>query len=598
MIEQPIRTNRGASLSLRGKLLLFAAALVLVPGVWLAAIAQRSGSESLELVIGRQLAREAGHAAELLAAALRAERETLASFARQDLMREVRVADIDKRVSLALATLRDGSEARVDYWVVDAGGSVVASSDPARIGSATAWPGAAAAEGSHWGPIETRAGGARLAIATPIPDPDAPQRRLGTLVGLLDFEALRAATLRVREDLAAQGIAADVLVWGADGSPIGGANEATAGEAARLAALAEVARAPGDSAPDFRVHDAQDLIIGRASLASDLPDWKLLVVEARAHALAPAHRLSQRLALTMGLALAAALAVATLAARRVVRPLSELTRAIRGLSRGDARSLRVPVRSDDEVGTLASAFNDMASELDRAQRELVEAEKFAFVGELASGVAHEIRTSLGVLGSSAQILARSLPEDAGEQTAELAQMIRAEVTRLGGVVDDLLNLDRARSRAFEAALVSEPVFRAADFVAPQARERGISLERRAARAEAKVRCEPDLIQQAAVNLLVNAVQALASGGRIEVRILEAQDGYGGFEVRDDGPGIPEGLRARVFQPFVTAREGGVGLGLTFVKRVVHEHRGRVDVDSGSGAGTRIRIALPLAEVSR
>src|SRR5262249_6290410 len=175
--------------------------------------------------------------------------------------------------------------------------------------------------------------------------------------------------------------------------------------------------------------------------------------------------------LTMGFALIAALGLATLAARRVVDPLSELTRAIRGLSRGGAGP--VPVRSDDEVGTMAIAFNEMASELDRAQRELVEAEKFAFVGQLAAGVAHEIRTSLGVLGSSAQILGRSLPEQGRGEAGELAGMIHDEVARLGGVVNDLLTLHRARPLELEPTLVSKPMLRAADFVGPRARENGI-----------------------------------------------------------------------------------------------------------------------------
>lgn len=99
-----------------------------------------------------------------------------------------------------------------------------------------------------------------------------------------------------------------------------------------------------------------------------------------------------------------------------------------------------------------------------------------------------------------------------------------------------------------------------------------------------------------MNLLVNAVQALGEGGAIEVSILPAREGYGGFEVRDDGPGIPDAIRERIFQPFVTGRAGGVGLGLTFVKRVVHEHRGRIALDSAPGA-TRVRVEIPLAEAT-
>ncbi len=583
------------ALSLRNKLLLFAALLVLVPGLLLTAIAERSGRDSLERVIGRQLAREAGHTAERLSAVLRTEREALANFADQDLMREIRVADIDKRVSMGLATLRNGSPVRIDYLVVDAERRVVASSDPARLGPLSAglheeWM-APAGEDRVLGPVRPAAGGpAHVVMTASVPDPDAPHRSLGTLVGLFDWEALTAVTENVQRDLASREIAADVLVSGSEGEIIGGARAPGAGDPAHAssAALGTPLREP-----DYVVDLEAGLIIGRASLAPDLPPWKLLVVEPREHALAPARQLSRRLALLMGLAVAAALALATLSARRVVRPLTELTHAIRSMSRGEASPRQVPVRTEDEVGTLALAFNDMASELDDTQRELVEAEKFAFVGELAAGIAHEIRTSLGVLGSSAQMLERALGTDDVE-AGEMAQMIHAEVGRLGGVVDDLLTLDRKRPLAPEPVPVSQPVFRALEFVAPQAQERGIRLEREQAGREPDVLCEPELVQQVAVNLLVNAMQALGTGGQVRVRILDAEGGLGGFEVRDDGPGIPEELRERIFQPFVTARQGGVGLGLTFVKRVVHEHRGSITVDSEPGAGTRIEVRLPTA----
>jgi signal transduction histidine kinase len=574
----------------------FAAALVLVPGVLLVWIAERSSRESLQRVIGRQLAREAGHTADRLASVIRAERATLASFARQDLMREVRVADIDKRVSMALETLRGGSSLRAAYLVVDPGGRAVAASDPRLIGELPGWADASwrSREERMLGPeFPPEPGGPRLVMTTPIPDPDETRRVLGTLVGLLDWEEILSVTRTVRRDLVAQGIAADVLVCRSDGTVIGGARSSAADDPARREGLAVSARGAPASGPDYTVHAGAGLIVGRATLAPELANWRVLVVELRTHALAPARQLSRRLVLTMGLALAAALALAALAAGRVIRPLSELTRAIRGLARGDARPRRVPVRSEDEVGALASAFNQMASDLDRAQRDLVEAEKFAFVGELASGVAHQVRTSLGVLGTSAQILGRSLPGGTKGSAGELAQMIGEEVHRLGRVVDDLLTLDRGRPLRLETVPLSQPVFRAADFVGPEAHAKGVRIERTSTASEPAVPCEPDLIYQVAVNLLVNSIQALGRGGRIEVRILEGKDGRGGFEIRDDGPGIPSELRERIFQPFVTARPGGVGLGLTFAKRVVHDHRGRIEVESQPGAGACFRIVLPL-----
>jgi len=569
---------------------------VLVPGIVLALIAERSGSASLERVIGGRLAREAGHTADRLSAVLRGERETLASFAQQDLMREIRVGDIDKRISVALATLREGGDARLGYLVLAGDGEPVAASDPALMVSPH-WARKLAGEGRGAvrvsGP-RSLAGlaGPALVLFTAIPDPDDRTRKLGTLAGVFDWKRLTAVTANVRVDLAAEGTIADVLITGADGSVIGGSR--TPG-GVPLRASDVVAGGRRADRPGFDVDPGADLIIGHAALSGDLPEWTLLVVGSRTNALAPARRLRQRLVMAMGLALVAALVVAAVGVRRVIQPLTELTRAIRGFPGGDAAARQVPVRSDDEVGTLASAFNDMASELDEAQRHLVEAEKFAFVGELAAGVAHEIRTALGVLGSSAQMLQKSLPVEASPQAAELAGMIRAEVGRLSHVVDDLLTLGRDRPLDLEPARPGELLARAIAFVEPQARERGVCLRGPQTAADAPILCDPELMQQVAVNLLVNAIQALPPGGHVDARVLEPAGALGGFEVLDDGPGVAPEIQERIFQPFVTARPEGVGLGLTFVKRVVNDHRGAVSLVSQPGRGTRATVRIPLAE---
>jgi signal transduction histidine kinase len=193
------------------------------------------------------------------------------------------------------------------------------------------------------------------------------------------------------------------------------------------------------------------------------------------------------------------------------------------------------------------------------------------------------------------MLERSLPADADGQTVELAQMIRAEADRLSGIVDDLLRLDRPRPLQLRPQRVSEAVLRAADFVEPRAEQKGIRLRRSPRADEASVLCDAEAIYQVAVNLLVNALEATGEGGTIEVEILGTRDGTAGFAVRDEGSGIPEALRERIFQPFVTARPGGVGLGLTFVKRVVHEHQGRVLLEPGLGTGACFRVELPVVE---
>jgi signal transduction histidine kinase len=252
------------------------------------------------------------------------------------------------------------------------------------------------------------------------------------------------------------------------------------------------------------------------------------------------------------------------------------------------------LRSADEIGTLTAAFNRMSVDLRRAERELVDAAKFAFVGELAAGVAHEVRTPLGVLRSSTQLLERSL-EAKDDEARELLHLLRAEVDRIERVVSELLELGRPRELTREPTALGPVVFRAADFVAARAQEKGVVVHRQVSQADPEVLCDPDLVYQVALNLLVNAVQVLSPGGSVQIGLLPAHDGYGGFAVGDDGPGMSEEVRARIFEPFFTRRDGGAGLGLTFVQRVVQEHRGHISVQSEPGRGARFTIELPLAE---
>jgi len=164
------------------------------------------------------------------------------------------------------------------------------------------------------------------------------------------------------------------------------------------------------------------------------------------------------------------------------------------------------------------------------------------------------------------------------------------------VISALLELGRPREMRREPSPLGQILFRAADFVDVQARQKHIVIQRRALDPDPMIFCDPELLYQVALNLLVNAVQILPDSGSIEISILPARDGYAGFEVRDDGPGMTEEVRTRVFEPFFTRRKGGTGLGLTLVQRVIQEHRGHILVESELGRGTVFRVNLPVLEV--
>jgi signal transduction histidine kinase len=575
--------------SLRTKLLLFAAVLVLLPGAIYGLITVSSSRAALVRVVGRQLEAEARNAADRLATTLRSERERLDSFASQDMMREIRIGDMDKRISSFLVSARRGCAACVDLLVLDRDGRIVASSNSGLIGgTATTILGAADVEDVISGPSTVPATAPRtvLRLAATIPDPDAPDVTLGRLVVLYDWARATEVIARVRENLVSVGLDAAVLVLDPQGLVIGGAAPRDGvwrpGATIRLPPSAtQIDRTAG-------------MLLGRSRLPADLPPWTIVAAQPLRDAFAPVRRTARLLAIALAGMLLVVLAMALAAARRVTRPLAELTAAAERVGRGGTAVAAVPVRSRDEIGTLAAAFNRMGVDLRRAERELVEAAKFAFVGELAAGVAHEVRTPLGVMRSSTQLLERSL-EAKDDEMRELLQLLRDEVDRIERVVSGLLELARPRTLQLTACALGQIVFRAADFVDAQAREHGVVLRRQPIDPDPVAHCDPEMVYQVALNLLVNAVQILPPGGTVVLALLPPRGGRVGFEVRDDGPGMTDDVRQRIFEPFFTRRDGGSGLGLTFVQRVVQEHRGVIAVESTVGRGTVFRVELPVAE---
>ncbi len=572
---------------------MFVAVVVVIPGVIYGTLAVANSRRALARASGLQLASEAQSTADRLATELRATRDALASAAHQDVMREIRVGDLDKRISSFLTSLRGGCPPCLDLMVVDGNGRIVAASEPASIGRTSRTPVGKPADGvTITGPIDATSTRPILRMTVAIPDPDATRKGLGDLIALLDWNRVTEPAARTRANLERAGIDAEVLVLDEHTVVVGGAPH----EGSRWHRGDRVQPHgwnPAEPEPAARVDEAAGALIGRARLPDDLPPWTILVAQPVSEAFASVRHLGDLLAAILVGTLLTALAAALAAAQRATRPLAELAAAAREIGRGGLVP-SIAVRGRDEIGSLAAAFNRMAADLGQAERRLVEAAKFAFVGELAAGVAHEVRTPLGVLRSSTQLLERALPAP-DEEVRELLHMVRAEVDRIECVVSGLLELGRPRELHREPTALGPILWRAADFVAIQARDKGITLRRHAIDPDPTVVCDAELVYQVVLNLLVNAVQILPPDGHIDLAVLAPRDGYAGFEVRDDGPGIPRELRATLFQPFASRRSGGVGLGLTFVQRVVLEHHGRIRVDDAPGHGTVFRVELPLAE---
>jgi len=225
-------------------------------------------------------------------------------------------------------------------------------------------------------------------------------------------------------------------------------------------------------------------------------------------------------------------------------------------------------------------------------RQVREQEALAKLGELASTVAHEVKNPMAGIVGAVHILGKRLPPDSPEQ--EILARITNRIQELVGWVDDLLRYARPAEPHPDAvdgaALIRETVelFRA------DPRMGGIEVELELD-ADARLRVDPSLVRTALLNLLVNSGQSMNGAGSIRVGLSNG-GAWAEIEVIDSGPGVPEAIRERVFEPFFTTRAGGTGtgLGLPSVLRTVEAHGGEISLDCPPGGGTEFRMRLPAA----
>jgi two-component system sensor histidine kinase HydH len=524
------------------------------------------------------------------------QRVNVAAWARQEVMRDIVVGDIDKRISRFLTSIRATYGGYLELLVTDVTGRVVAATDPARVATMLEPPVPTALRaGARWHPVREAAHGRLvLELAEPVADPDEPGSRIGELVAHYDWTRVSDLTARMRRGLVDLGLTVDFMIVDDDMRILGGAWQAAPSRLdATLPALgwdaAEALVSRGRAG--FVLESGADAVVGYAPAPRAELAWGMLALQPRGEALAPAYHMRRRMAVFLGAGLVLALAVGALLAERMIRPLRTLTAATRRLAATGELAEPIGIRSSDEIGELGAAFDTAAADLRRARDDLVAASKLAFVGELAAGMAHEIRTPLGILRSSAQMLRRADAAGAASRQ-ELVDMIVGEVDRLDRVVSGLTELARPRTLVVQPTPVRELLARAVDFVEGQAAEKGVRLERAFGEGPCVAHCDPDEIYQVALNLIVNALQMTPAGGRVAVRTFAAADHVVGFEIEDTGPGITPERRARIFTPFVSFREGGTGLGLATAQRIVIAHGGTIAVRSDGEHGAVFRVELP------
>jgi signal transduction histidine kinase len=325
----------------------------------------------------------------------------------------------------------------------------------------------------------------------------------------------------------------------------------------------------------------------------------------------------QILLATLGILVACTTAVYALGVWYVGRPVQQLRDRLRAIAAGDFDG-PVTVHQNDEIGELAHEIEGMSRHLAEAQRRVAaetearlaalerlrHTDRLTTIGQLAAGVAHELGTPLSVITGRAEMIVDG--EAAGERAVQSARVVVEQAQHMAQMIRQLLDFSRQRGPRFGLTSARAICARTVDTLGIVAQRRGIGIAANLTESPLLVSADEHQIQQAVVNLVVNAIQAMPGGGRIDLTSGECQaapPGETGREgrfvciaVTDQGAGIPAEHLARLFEPFFTTKEPGegTGLGLAVAHGIVRDHGGWIDVQSTPGRGSRFTIYLPSA----
>jgi len=313
--------------------------------------------------------------------------------------------------------------------------------------------------------------------------------------------------------------------------------------------------------------------------------------------------------------------------RVVGKPIKALKNGTEHLSLGEL-GYQIEERSHDEVGELAHSFNGMSlqlraaneeivtwaktleerveqktSELKRAHDHVLHVEKMASIGKMAAVVAHEVNNPLSGILTYAKLLRKwvasgQAEHEKREDAIQCLELIAAESRRCGDLVKNLLTLSRTAPMNVQPTDLRTVLDRCLLLVRHQLELGGIQLQVNLAENLPRVPCDPAQMEQVFLALIMNAIDAMPKGGNlwIEAR-LSPDETEINIQVRDDGAGIAPDILPQIFEPFLTTKESGrgVGLGLAISRGIVERHNGRIDVESELGRGTNFTVTLPAQE---
>jgi len=240
--------------------------------------------------------------------------------------------------------------------------------------------------------------------------------------------------------------------------------------------------------------------------------------------------------------------------------------------------------------TLAISRALIYRDMSLKDKQIMQAEKMAAIGELAAGIAHEIRNPLGIITGSAETVRKHKDQKIRE---EMTNYILEESQRINGLISTFLDFGRPKEPKLVSCDLREVLEKTLLLLSPQAKTLGVEIKREIPQKLLQVSIDPDQMRQAFTNLGVNALEAMPHGGVLKVMVLENARGRVVVRFSDSGKGIPKEVQPKVFEPFFTTKEGGTGLGLSIAHRIITQHGGDISVEGEEEKGSNFTITLPL-----
>ena len=397
--------------------------------------------------------------------------------------------------------------------------------------------------------------------------------------------ALNPAILRNVREI----IGADVITFGAGGDVIATTVEQDRQDLVMAVRRVVTSASRQDDAPIAVWTNCGDpcLVVHRPVQAR--PEYVIALIAETSDVRTATRTVARAILLAAALGIVAMFLVSQAVVKRVTAPLDRLVQFAREVTpEGSRRRAQV---GDDEVGTLADAFNGMLDRLERSQDALVQSEKLALAGQFAARVAHDIRNPLSSIKMQTQLVRDRLRGSVDEATL---MSVLNDIEQVESVIRDLLELARPGQLRFEPTSLNEVASDALHQLAAQFAHRKISVHVDLEEELPLVPLDRTRFKQALLNVLVNASEAMPTGGVVTVRSRRDGDAAVNLQICDSGVGVDPAVLARVFDPFVSTKPDGVGLGLVNVKAVVEGHGGRIRLEPRQPSGTCASITLPVS----